>query len=391
VGSVADPHPATPNPEQIAVTIRYPEGARAKLDGGLVTGNPFIASVARDANMHHVSIEEDGYKTEERTVTFDKPVDLSIDLTPYRAPSQPLKTPAHPRREGRSCNSSEGDGRSDSRRRWPASPAAQAEVRDRRTGSLQEEMTSQRPPRFVSVAFLLVALAASTTAAPAFAAPDSSTEASEHFQRGVEFSKDGDFEAALVEFKRAYELSPNYRVLYNLGQTSRELRDYAGALRSFTQYLKEGGNEAPKHEKVEAWIAELKGKVAYISVKSNVAGAEIAVDDVSVGPSPLKDPVIVNAGKRKVSATLSGYTPTQKYVDLAGTDSKTVTLELVQVGAQNPGGDKGRPGGDNGPIVPARKASPAPWIALAGTGAFAIATGVIVVWPSPRRANSTRR
>ncbi len=208
-------------------------------------------------------------------------------------------------------------------------------------------------------------------------AGDVGAEASDHFKRGVEFSKDGDFEAALVEFKRAYELQPNFRVLYNLGQTSRELRDYAGALRSFEQYLKEGGVDAPKRDKVEAWVEELKGKVATIAIKVNVPGAEVAIDDVSVGASPIKDPVIVNAGKRKVSATLSGYTPLQKYVDLAGTDSKTVALELSPLAAPNGGDGKGgKPGGGDTHTEPPRKSSPGPWIALAGTGAAAVATGI---------------
>ncbi len=205
-------------------------------------------------------------------------------------------------------------------------------------------------------------------------AGDVGAEASDHFKRGVEFSKDGDFEAALVEFKRAYELQPNFRVLYNLGQTSRELRDYAGALRSFEQYLKEGGFDAPKRDKVEAWVEELKGKVAAVAIKVNVPGAEVAIDDVSVGASPIKDPVVVNAGKRKVSATLSGYTPLQKYVDLAGTDSKTVLLELSPLAAPNGGG--GKVGGGDTRTEPPRKSSPGPWIALGGTGAAAVATGI---------------
>lgn len=219
-----------------------------------------------------------------------------------------------------------------------------------------------------------IALPVTLCGSPAVAHADAATEASEHFQRGVEFSKDGDFEAALVEFKRAYELSPNYRVLYNLGQTSRELRDYAGALKSFQQYLKEGGNDVAKRDKVEAWVEELKGKVAKVSVNVNVPGAEITVDDVSVGRSPLKEPVVVNAGKRKVSATLSGYTPMQRYVDLAGTDSKSVDIELAPIGSTSGGGDKDKGGGE--PPPPPKKASPAPWIALAGTGVAGILTGV---------------
>ena len=246
-----------------------------------------------------------------------------------------------------------------------------------RFGSPKASHLSRGAMRFTLVAFLGAALAGSTSLAferSAFAG-DKATEASEHFQRGVEFSKDGDFEAALVEFKRAYELSPNYRVLYNLGQTYRELRDYAGALRSFQQYLKEGAGDAPKRDKVEAWVAELKGKVAFITVKVSVPGAELSIDDVSIGASPVKDPVIVNAGKRKVSATLSGYTPLQKYVDLAGTDSKTVVLELSPLGGSNGGEGQGKPGGVE-PREPPRKPSLGPWIALAGTGTAAIATGI---------------
>ena len=64
---------------------------------------------------------------------------------------------------------------------------------------------------------------------------DPRAEASKRFRRGVKLYNDGDFVAALIEFKRAYELEPNYRVLYNLGQTSRELKDYAAALRAYEQ------------------------------------------------------------------------------------------------------------------------------------------------------------
>ena len=110
----------------------------------------------------------------------------------------------------------------------------------------------------------LVALASFTPAsaradddAKKVAAPPSE-EASQRFRSGVAFYKDKDFAAALVEFKRAYELVPNYSVLYNLGQTGRELKDYAAALEAFEQYLDEGGARvAPaRHKEVAAAIVE---------------------------------------------------------------------------------------------------------------------------------------
>jgi Tetratricopeptide repeat len=155
-------------------------------------------------------------------------------------------------------------------------------------------------------------------------------EARAHFQRGVDFFKEGDFRAALIEFKRAYEIAPNYKVLYNLGQTSLELQDYASALRSFDRYLSDGGKEVPaaRRTQVDGEIEKLKKRVARIEVTTNVPDAEIFVDDVSVGHTPLSAPVAVSAGRRKISALKGGLTST-RMVDVAGGDSTAVSLEIL--------------------------------------------------------------
>jgi Tfp pilus assembly protein PilF len=63
------------------------------------------------------------------------------------------------------------------------------------------------------------ALVVSATPSGAVAAPDDAAEAAkQHFNRGVASYRDGDFDAALAEFEKAYETRPDYRVLYNLGQ-----------------------------------------------------------------------------------------------------------------------------------------------------------------------------
>ena len=71
--------------------------------------------------------------------------------------------------------------------------------------------------RSILVPLLLCSFLAA--AAPVrFARADDATtqaEARAHFSRGVEFYKEGDYRTALIEFKRAYEVLPNYKVLYN--------------------------------------------------------------------------------------------------------------------------------------------------------------------------------
>ena len=185
----------------------------------------------------------------------------------------------------------------------------------------------------------LVALASFTPAsaradddAKKVAAPPSE-EASQRFRSGVAFYKDKDFAAALVEFKRAYELVPNYSVLYNLGQTGRELKDYAAALEAFEQYLDEGGARvAPaRHKEVAAAIDELKRKVGTLKITSNVEGAAIVLDDVPIGASPLAAPLVANVGRHKLSATSTGYTPAQIVVEVAGMTETPVALDLTKI------------------------------------------------------------
>jgi tetratricopeptide (TPR) repeat protein len=62
---------------------------------------------------------------------------------------------------------------------------------------------------------------------------EAAREARERFQRGVELYKEGDYRAALLEFRHAYRLSPNPVVLFNIAQSHYELRDYAGAKTAF--------------------------------------------------------------------------------------------------------------------------------------------------------------
>ena len=206
---------------------------------------------------------------------------------------------------------------------------------------------------------------------------DPSVEASERFRRGVKLHKAGEHTAALVEFKKAYELVPNYGVLYNLGQTSRELKDYAFALTSYERYLEEGGKEisAARKKEVAQAITELNSLVGALKVTCNVDGAEIFVDDVSVGFAPLADPVVVNIGKRLISATKSRYSPTRRSLEVGGKETVDVKLELELVEAPI---DPNRIT-DPRPVVvpPEPEGPPVAAIVMVGvTGASAIVMGI---------------
>jgi len=54
-------------------------------------------------------------------------------------------------------------------------------------------------------------------------------EAEARYKRALELFNDGSYDAARLELKRAYELAPTYRILYNIALVNVELNDYVGA------------------------------------------------------------------------------------------------------------------------------------------------------------------
>lgn len=151
-----------------------------------------------------------------------------------------------------------------------------------------------------------------------------------HFKLGVDSYRDGDLTTALIEFKRAYAAAPNYRLLYNLGQVSRELRDYPAAERYFRDYLTQGSGEIEpeRRQEVETEIAKANARIASLVITVNEPNAEVFVDDVLVGRAPLGDVVRVSAGQRRISAALPGRQRATEVVDAAGGETLVVKLEL---------------------------------------------------------------
>lgn len=160
-----------------------------------------------------------------------------------------------------------------------------------------------------------------------------SREAATHFQRGVTLYGETDYRGALVEFNRAYALFPSRVVLYNLGQTDYQLRDYAGALAMFERYLAEAGPNDSHRTELERNVNELKSRVGRLTVTTVPPGAEVSIDDRVVGKTPFEGPLVVSMGRLKVSASAAGRPLVTRYVDVAAEDNVSMSLELPAPGA----------------------------------------------------------
>jgi len=231
----------------------------------------------------------------------------------------------------------------------------------------------------LSVAAGVGSLASTAAAEPDPPAPTADTkvdEARTRFARGVDLYRDGDFRAAVIEFQRAYDLAPNYRVLFNIGQANQELQNYAAALDAYERYLKDGGDEidADRRKLVQGEVEKLAGRVAQVSVTANVDGATVTIDDVTVGTTPVADPIRVSAGRRKITVSKPGFLPMTRDVDLAGRDKKDLDFKLTALTAGR--SDKASPA----PVVPRRESkgmSTGFWIGMGATAALAVTAGVV--------------
>jgi PEGA domain len=261
----------------------------------------------------------------------------------------------------------------------------------------------RRIPRLVALA-LTGGLALTALSLPAAAQPAASSatptkaqqqqEAATRFKKGLEAYKDADYQAALIEFRRANELAPNFNVLYNIGQVYYLLQDYPGALGAFERYLAEGGSSIPSSRRGDVLkdIEKLKARVANIEIVTTVPDAEITIDDVVVGKSPLSRAIMVSAGRHRVSVSKAGFTTSIRIVEVASGDQPRVPIDPVEIKAAlpPPPSDQPRPPEQSPtppvaatpppPVPPASRAVPVAGIVVTGgLTVGAVITGVLAL------------
>ena len=198
-------------------------------------------------------------------------------------------------------------------------------------------------------------------------------EARTRYARGIELYNDGDYRLALIEFQRSYDVAPNWRVLYNIGEVQFQLNTYAVALKSFERYLVEGGKEIPdkRRAEVEKDIEALRARTGYLTIKTNVDGADVALDDAVLGASPLAPSLLVDGGTRKVVVSKAGYKTESRSITVAGKDLVSVVIDLAPAEAT---------GGVGTPAKPSH--TDYTWVGWTATGALAVGatvTGILAL------------
>lgn len=154
--------------------------------------------------------------------------------------------------------------------------------------------------------------AASATPGEAAAAPMSVTlqdEARTDYQAARILYMNQDYAGALVKFQRAYELSGDPRLLWNMAACEKFLRHYAAVLRLLERYEREyRGVMSPGHRaEFTDVLKTVRLLVTRVHVLADPDGAHVFLDEVLVGTTPLAEPLLVDLGQRKIRIHKSGY------------------------------------------------------------------------------------
>jgi tetratricopeptide (TPR) repeat protein len=94
-------------------------------------------------------------------------------------------------------------------------------------------------------------------------AEEDKDKAKKHFKQGTILYDEGNYEAALVEFKASYEANPNWKMRYYVAVTLQALHKFVEAEKEMKLYLEEGSDAVAekKRKEVEDILTSLSGVI----------------------------------------------------------------------------------------------------------------------------------
>lgn len=208
-------------------------------------------------------------------------------------------------------------------------------------------MLTWRSPRFLPVALIAalsvpsllpgVAIAQAAEGEAAIAPPRPLAEsltgmAKAEYEAGRVLYSDKDFANAVLKFQRAYELSNDPRLLWNVAVCEKNLRRYSRMLATIRRYEHEAANVLTQEEREQAAeiIKTVEAFVSTLELRVSEEGAEVFIDDDLIGTTPLAEAPIVDVGTRRIRVTKPGFKDVALTREIAGGGTVLVEVALEE-------------------------------------------------------------
>jgi hypothetical protein len=184
---------------------------------------------------------------------------------------------------------------------------------------------------FLASFVLVTPTAALAQPSPAGPPAASSGNADELKRQGDEAMVALRYEEALAHYRRAYDLSANPALLYNMGRAYEGLGEFPKALDALEGFVEKAPPELKARvPKLETLVNDVRNRVATIIVSAPIAGAEIRLGNKVVGTTRQGQTILrVNAGAQVMSVTHKDYFPFERPLGLTAGKIETVDAQLA--------------------------------------------------------------
>ncbi len=152
------------------------------------------------------------------------------------------------------------------------------------------------------------------------------------YEAGKILFADKDFANAIQKFQRAYELSKEPRLLWNIAVCEKNLRKYTRMLTAIQRYRKEAATMLTPEDLANAdeLVKTVKTFVSEVKLTATEAGADVFIDGEKVATTPVAEALLVDVGKHTIKITKEGYKEFSKAIDVAGGTQMAVAATLIK-------------------------------------------------------------
>ena len=156
------------------------------------------------------------------------------------------------------------------------------------------------------------------------------------YQEGTALFKEEQFLEAAAAFRRAYDINPHWKILYNIAQCDAAAGHYGKALEGFERYLALGADniDMVRQREIEEEVDRLQRLVGYVNLTAP-AGAVIYVDGEQRGTAPLPGKLMIVASvTHELKVVLNDEILTNRKIQVNGRQS--ISLAVQEKTESNP-------------------------------------------------------
>lgn len=178
---------------------------------------------------------------------------------------------------------------------------------------------------------LAPALAALGALAPSTAAAQGDAY-KQHMENGIKLFQDKNYDAAIVEFRAAYDLRPKASPLINIALAYKAQFKYPRAIDALKQALTQHESTLSPEDKAaaESEIKDMSRLLASLRVNVVPRQATLVIDGEEQPAGTADQPIVLGPGTHKIGARVEGYAEQEQTVTVvSGENDRVVTLALV--------------------------------------------------------------